>query len=241
MDSRAPGRLIALVRRGDRPVCVMLPGAGGGVIPYMRLAAHIGRTHDVYVVRAAGLVSGEVQERSVDAMAAAAIEALDAAAIVPQVVFGWSLGGAVAWEVCVRLADRAELPALVVVDAAPLPRASTAAVDASLRSLIVGMLGPRPPAATVELVGETLDAQLEALAGYRASRPYPGRVLLLMCTDGEFPERAAYAERWRVLAPHLCSGRLAAGHFDVFDPLNLPQLADQITAFLGSTAELAPC
>jgi thioesterase domain-containing protein len=218
----------------------MLPGAGGGVNPYLRLAAHIGETHDVYVVRAAGLMPGEGHERTVDEMAVSSIEALHASGIAPKLVFGWSLGGAVGWEICVRLARRGQLPDLVLVDASPLPRKLTAANDARLRRLILGQLGPRPAPPTVDLVRRTIDAQLAALAAYRARRPYAGRVLMLLCSDSDFPERAASAARWRALAPDLCSGRLAAGHLGVFDPAHLPELIDQIATFLGTT-EPARC
>jgi thioesterase domain-containing protein len=230
-----------LVRRGDRPACVMLPGGGGGFNPYLRLAAHIGETHNVYVVRAAGLVPGEAHEASVEEMAEAAIEALDAATIAPALVFGWSMGGAIGWEICVRLADRGELPELVLVDASPLPRESTAAGDDRLRALVIRTLGPHAATTTVDLVRRTFDAQLGALAAYRAQRPYAGRVLMLMCQDDEFPGRATAAARWSELASNLESGQLAADHFGVFDPVHLPQLTDQIANFLDTTTKKARC
>jgi thioesterase domain-containing protein len=219
----------------------MLPGGGGGFNPYLRLAAHIGATHNVYVVRAAGLVPGEEHEATVDEMAEAAIEALDAAGIAPALVFGWSMGGAIGWELCALLAGRDQLPDLVLVDASPLPRESTAAGDARLRGLVLEALGPHAAPATVDLVRRTFDAQLDALAAYRAQRPYAGRVLLLMCDDDEFPGRASAAARWSALAPHLESGQLAADHFGVFDPVHLPELTDQIEAFLGTATESARC
>jgi len=219
----------------------MLPGGGGGFNPYLRLAAHIGETYNVYVVRAAGLVPGEEHEASVDEMAEAAIEALDAARITPTLVFGWSMGGAIGWEICVRLAGRDQLPDLVLVDASPLPRESTAAGDARLRGLVLGTLGPHAAPTTVDLVRRTFDAQLAALAAYRAQRSYAGRVLMLMCHDDEFPGRADAAARWSALAPRLESGQLAADHFGVFDPIHLPELTDQLATFLGTTTESARC
>ena len=82
-----PGRLITLVRRRDKPVCVMLPGAGGGLTPYLRLASHLGKTHSVYAVRAAGLLPDEAPEETVAQMADSAVEALDG--LSPALVFGW--------------------------------------------------------------------------------------------------------------------------------------------------------
>ncbi|QOC94281.1 alpha/beta fold hydrolase [Micromonospora craniellae] len=233
MTTRLPGRLVTLLRRGARPACVLLPGAGGGLQSYLRLAAAIGETHNVVAVRASGLLPDEEPELSIAEMADAAAHALDAAGTVPAAVFGWSLGGSVAWELCVRLAERGHLPDLVLVDASPLPHRATAEEDARVRETIVGMLGPRPNPATVERVRRVFDTQVAAFADYRADRSYAGRVLMLMCTDEEFAFRAAAEARWRELAPELRAGRLDAGHFDVFDPERLPQLVDEVTPFLG--------
>ncbi|MGC4761828.1 alpha/beta fold hydrolase [Micromonospora sp. DT46] len=233
MTTRLPGRLVPLLRRGARPACVLLPGAGGGLHPYLRLAAAIGKTHNVAAVRAAGLLPDEEPELSIAEMADAAAQALDADGTVPAAVLGWSLGGSVAWELCVRLAERGHLPDLVLVDATPLPRRATAEEDARVRETVVGMLGPRPAPATVERVRRVFDTQVAALADYRAERSYAGRVLMLMCTDEEFGFRAEAEARWRELAPELSAGRLDAGHFDVFAPERLPQLVDEVTPFLG--------
>ncbi|MEV0395181.1 alpha/beta fold hydrolase [Polymorphospora rubra] len=239
MAPRLPGRVVPLVRRGDRPVCVLLPGAGGGLNPYLRLAAVLAPTHNVCVVRAAGLVPTEAPEESIDQMAEAALAALDADGLAPAAVFGWSLGGAVAWEICVRLADRGSRPDLVLVDASPLPRDSTAEDDTRIRETIVAMLGPRPEPDTVDRVRRVFDAQVAALAVYRSERGYPGRVLLLMCTDDEFTFRPRAERRWRELAPDLRAGRLDAGHFEVLEAEHLPQLTERIVPFLDPATQEA--
>lgn len=241
MAPKTPGRLITLVRRANRPACVMLPGAGGGINPYLGLAVFIGETHNVYAVRAAGLMPDEKPEDTIDAMVTSALEALDAQAIVPELVFGWSLGGVVGWELCVQLAERNLLPDLVLVDSSPLPRESTTDDDARVLGVILRMLGPRPDPATVDRVRRTFGAQMAALTGYCARRSYPGRVLMLMCSDDEFPTRAESASRWRSLAPNLRTGRVDADHFGVFDPVPLQQLTGQIAMFLGRTMEVTRC
>ena len=96
VTTRLPGRPVPLLRRGARPACVLLPGAGGGLHPYLRLAAAIGKTHNVAAVRAAGLLPDEEPELSIAEMADAAARALDADGTVPAAVLGWSLGGSVA-------------------------------------------------------------------------------------------------------------------------------------------------
>jgi thioesterase domain-containing protein len=234
MSATRPGRLITLVRRKDKPVCVMLPGAGGGLNQYLRLASQLGRFYSVYAVRAAGLLPDETPEDSVAAMADSAVAAL--AGHSPALVFGWSLGGTVGWEVCVRLADRGLHPDLVIVDSSPFPRLSTMDDDERIRRIIVGGLGPRPDERTVVRVERTFAAQVRALAGYAAEREYAGRVLLLMCpdtADDEFTGRADAVRRWRELAPNLRLGTLDAGHYAVLEPEHLDRLTGEIGAFLG--------
>lgn len=225
------GRLITLVRRGDRPSAVLLPGAGGGLNPYLRLASHLSAHYNVHAVRAAGLVPGEVPEHTIAEMADAARDALGD--IEPALVFGWSLGGTVGWELCQRLPGA---PDLVLVDSSPLPRVSTVEGDAQLREFIVGMLGPRPDPATAERVRETFDAQVEALAAYHGAGTYSGRVLMLMCEDNDFRDRVAASQAWRSLAPDLVDGTLSASHYEVFEPEHLPELTAKLDAFLGVRA-----
>lgn len=241
MPARTPGRVVTLVRRGGRPACVMLPGAGGGIEPYVRLARHIGSTHDVFVVRAAGLVPGEAPERSIDAMAESAVAALDDVGITPRLVFGWSLGGSVAWEICVRVARRGELPDLVLADASPLPQRPSKDAAARLLRRILAKLGPRPSAETVALVTRAFEAQLSALAAYRAREAYPGRVLVLTCTDGYLSGREAANDRWRALAPDLREERVAAGHFELLEVAHLPELAGHVATFLPAVTGAASC
>ena len=226
-------RVVTLARGGNRPACAMLPGLGGGIDPYMHLAAHLGQTHDVYVVRAAGLVPGEEPENCVEAMARSSIEALDAMAIAPELVFGWSLGGAIGWEACVQLANRGQLPSLVLVDSSPLPLPPAIGDDA--RTRVFEMLGPRVAPATFELVRRTVDAQLEAAGSYRARRCYAGPVLMLMCSQSG--DRAAAAARWRALAPELHTGWLTADHFAVLRPAHLEELTHELSTFLTATGQ----
>jgi surfactin synthase thioesterase subunit len=190
-----PGHLVTLVRRKRGSTCVLLPGAGGGLYPYLRLASFLGQFHDVYGVRPAGLVAGEVPHDDIAAAADSVVEVLDAATIEPAVVFGWSLGGVLGWEVCVRLADRGHHPALIVVDSSPLPRPSTPDGDDRIREQILRTLGPRPDQGTADRVLRTFEAQVTALTSYRTQSRYGGRVLLTTCPAG--PRRCSGGVRSR--------------------------------------------
>jgi thioesterase domain-containing protein len=210
---------------------VLLPGGGGGVLPYFGLGGALRKRFDLYGIRAAGLAPGEEPEDRVETMAGSALETIDAAGVVPELVFGWSLGGVIGWELCVRLAERGVRPDLVLVDSSPVPppdTRETADTNAWLLGRLTATLGS--DAATAELVTRTFAAQLEAIGRYRASVPYKGRVLLLTCAG---PEPAPTVAQWRTLAPDLTVGHLAAGHYAVFDPGNLPALVDALTPFVS--------
>lgn len=236
-----PGRLIPIARRKARPACVMVPGAGGGLVPYLRLGAFLGEVYNVYAVRAAGLVPGEEPESSVPAMAASVLAALEPDGVVPEVVFGWSMGGTVAWEICATLAGQGHAPDLVMVDCTPFRRPSDPDSDGQVRKVIVDMLGPRPDAGTLERVTRTFAAHVEALDAFETRRRYEGRVLLLVCTgESDLTDRAAALDRWHALAPQLRTGVIDADHFRVFDPEHLPQLTEQIGEFLGMPAGARP-
>ncbi|GAA0602481.1 hypothetical protein GCM10010174_18310 [Kutzneria viridogrisea] len=227
MATVSPSRLIPLVRKKKRPSCVLLPGLGGGLEPYLRLAAALGEQRNVHAFRAAGLMPEELPETSVAEMGDAAAAVLEQSGIQPELVIGWSLGGVVGWELCTRLPHR---PPLVIIDSAPCPWQASEDSRVELRSSITGMLGPNPDPGTRDRVLSTVDAQLDALAEHKTSVGYDGPVLLLMCQPDEGWREEA-VRGWRALAPNLRTARLGAGHYEVFDAGRLPELIDQIAEF----------
>lgn len=230
------GRLIPLMRGKDKPTCVMIPGAGGGLAPYLRLAGFLGQTYNVYAVRAAGLVPDEPPETSVAAMTEGVLDALDS--LVPDVVFGWSMGGTIAWEVCLALAGHQ--PRLVMIDCSPFRLPPNPTRDSDTLRRIVQMLGARPDEQTLSRVTTTFNAHVKALTDFETSRPYSGPVQLLVC-DGESDliDRADAIARWRSLAPDLRLGTVPSDHFGVFEPEHLPRITEQIGDFLGRPAGVA--
>jgi thioesterase domain-containing protein len=234
MSGPTTPRLFPIARRGNRPACVMVPGAGGGLVPYLRLGAFLGKTYDVYAVRAAGLVPDEEPEYSVPEMAEGVLRALEPGGLVPEVVFGWSMGGLVAYEVSATLAERGHRPDLVMVDCSPFRLPPDPERDAATREVIVGMLGPRPDAETLERVTRTFHAHIGALIDHEAHRGFGGRVQLLICTGlSDLSDRDAAVAHWRALAPDLQTADLDTDHFRVFDAEHLPQLSSSIGEFLG--------
>jgi surfactin synthase thioesterase subunit len=229
-----PSRLIPIVRRASRPVCVMLPGLGGGLMPYLRLGAFLGQSYNVYAIRAAGLMPDEEPETAVPEMADGVLRVLESGGLVPDVVFGWSMGGTVAWEVCAALARRGHRPDLVMVDSSPLPLPADRERNDRTLGAIVDMLGPRPDPETLRRLTTTCRLHLDALIRFAVRDSYDGRVLLLTCGGESANGRRDLAvARWHTLVPSLRTGTLAADHFGVFDPEHLPALSSAVGEFLG--------
>ncbi|WP_199272921.1 alpha/beta fold hydrolase [Streptomyces broussonetiae] len=226
-----PGRPIRLAGGEDRPGCLILPGAGGGLTPYVGLASVLGRSHSVDFVRPLGLMPGEEPETTVEEMAESVLGIVNRTATAPQLVVGWSLGALVAWEVCARLAEDEHRPDLVIVDSLPLPRVPEPGEDEWIRDKMVADLGPKADPQTVARMVRTFVAQAAALTDYATESSYPGRVLLLVCRPYDKAGREAAVRRWRELAPNLDLAHLDAGHHDVFEPAHLPQLTEAIHAF----------
>ncbi|MFI5779962.1 thioesterase II family protein [Nocardia sp. NPDC051570] len=235
MTAANPGSLVTLVRRGQRPACVLLPGSGGGLSPYLRLARHLGKTHNVYGVVPTGMLPGEVPEETIAEMVAAARRALDNGGIRPDLVFGWSFGGIIAWELSHDLAADGPAPQVVIVDSSLLPRRATAAEDHEIRARILAQLGPLAKPDLIDRVLRIFAAQVLALRDYRTEHRYDGRVLLQMCTPWDTEAADAAVRRWKELAGDLTLGTLDADHYEVFEPDQLPQLLSAIDDFSRTT------
>lgn len=211
-------QLIPLARKKDRPTCVLLPGLGGGLQPYLRLAGALGTDRNVYAMRAAGLMPGEEPEKSIVDIASATRDVLRTAGVTPDLVVGWSLGGVVGWELNLQL-DR-PVP-LVIIDSVPCPWAGTEYGSAKLRERVTGMLGPQADPETLDRVLTTIDIHLDALAAHSTSVRYDGPVLLIAGEgDAEWGAegwREAAIDGWHALAPRLRVERIAAGHFEILD------------------------
>jgi thioesterase domain-containing protein len=233
VTAKKSGRLVTLVRRGRRPACVMLPGTGGGLSMYLRLAGHLGTSYNVYGMLPAGVLPGDEPEDGIATMAGSVVDTLVEAGIEPELVFGWSFGGVLAFEVGHALAAAGPAPQLVIVDSSPLPRLSTPDEDEAIKDRLLAQLGPRPEPDVVERVVRTFTTQVAALSEHRAERRYDGRVLVQVCAPWDDETAVAALRRWRELAGDLTTGTLDAGHFEVFELPHLPRLISAIDDFLA--------
>ncbi|MCP4642149.1 MAG: amino acid adenylation domain-containing protein [bacterium] len=100
----ASGKAVRLAGTGPLPPLFCIPGAGGTVFSFKRLAAEIGRTRPVYGLQYPGLGEGETPLDSLEAVAEELVRRiLEAEPQGPYNIVGYSLGGYVAFEVGCRL------------------------------------------------------------------------------------------------------------------------------------------
>jgi thioesterase domain-containing protein len=116
----APASLVAIQPRGDRPALFCVHPAGGDVLCFSALSRHLGADQPFYGLQSRGLAAGEEPLATIAAMAAAYRDEIVRAAAGPYHLAGWSLGGAVAFEVARQLAAAGEEVALLaIVDGTP--------------------------------------------------------------------------------------------------------------------------
>lgn len=234
---RTLGRVMPMIRRKGLPTCLIVPGAGGGLRPYVPLGSFLSEWFDVFMVRTLGLLPDEEPEDSIAVTADEVVDDLLAAGRVPALLVGWSMGGVIGWEVATRLAARGHIPDLVLIDTSPLRRAPHPETDETILAHLVTMLGPNPGPEARDRLRRVFQAQVVALSGHQLSDSYPGRVLLLLCSDAN---REAHRDQWvdvyTSLATQLRTDRLDAGHFEVFDPPHFPDLAKHLRGFVPATA-----
>jgi thioesterase domain-containing protein len=210
---------------------VLLHPAGGGLMPYLPLAAHLSERGPVSGIRAAGVLPGERPDRSVTAMADRYLPLVRA--LQPDLLVGWSMGGVLAWELAGRLTGPAASAAPAVV-----------AIDSRAERLEAPGEGHRPeegaPTAARWLLGDEardcpearacLEAHVRANALHTLSVRQAGAALLMVCGQEDVTVRLGAWER--VADARLRVARLPGEHFDVFSPGVLPVLLGHLDRFL---------
>lgn len=118
----APTSLVAIQPAGFRPPFFCVHPAGGDVLCFQALSQHLGTGQPFYGLQSRGLGAGEQKLESIETMAAAYREEIVRAAPGPYYLGGWSLGGAVVYELARQLAaDGKEVALLAILDATPGP------------------------------------------------------------------------------------------------------------------------
>lgn len=230
-DPGFAGLLVDLETRPGPLRSVLIHPAGGGLLPYLAVAAHLARRGPVSAIRAAGLLAGESPHDDIAAMADG-YAALLAARPAPDLIFGWSMGGVLAWEVAERLAGAdgdAAGPAVVMIDSPAEPPDPAAEDWFAARQTVLGHAATADPE-TNRLIERTVDAHLRAILRHRATPAAARRALLLAC--GTEPDVVTRLGDWPGRAPSLTIGRLPGEHFDVFTPRVLPALLARLDSFV---------
>jgi amino acid adenylation domain-containing protein len=113
-----PKALVPLQPRGTRPRFFCVHGIGGEVVCYRHLARHLGDDQPFYGLQALPRAEGEPPLSSIEAMATAYLE--DVRALQPEGPYflgGYSMGGAVAYEMSQQLKRQGQtVAALIVID-----------------------------------------------------------------------------------------------------------------------------
>jgi thioesterase domain-containing protein len=121
-NAAAPASLVAIQPAGSRPPFFCVHPAGGDVLCFQPLALHMGTDQPFYGLQSRGLGPGETPLASLEAMAASYRAEIAALTPGPYYLGGWSLGGAVVFELARQLAaEGCEVALLAIVDSTPGP------------------------------------------------------------------------------------------------------------------------
>jgi thioesterase domain-containing protein/acyl carrier protein len=210
--------LVRLAEGGPGAPLFLVHPVAGNVSWYRELALRLGPDRPVYGLQALGLGTGEPQE-TVEAMAATYLEAVLAVQPEgPYLLGGWSIGGAIAWEMAQRLRrEGREVELLVLLDSlAPtrLGRPGEGTIDPA--EVPAGLAEE-----TARRLRRVFEANLKAVRAYQPA-PYPGRVLLVRAARR--PEEDATLG-WGPLAPGLVAEALDADHYSLLEEPAVETLA----------------
>jgi thioesterase domain-containing protein/aryl carrier-like protein len=161
-NSALPPHVVPIQTEGTRRAMYVLPGAGGEVLYYHLLGAHLGRDQPVYGLQSPGIDDGEEPAASVRAHATTLVQSLRAHQPEgPYRLLGHSSGGRVAFEMAQQLELQGQrVEHLVILDSTP--QSDPIELQKSLcRSSLDKLLDA---IGTLEgTVGQSLDLSREAL------------------------------------------------------------------------------
>jgi thioesterase domain-containing protein len=118
----APSSLVTIQPAGSRPPFFCVHPAGGDVLCFQALSHHMGMDQPFYGLQSRGFGPGEEPLASIEEMAASYRSAIARVTSGPYYIGGWSLGGAVAFELARQIAaGGGEVALLAIVDSTPGP------------------------------------------------------------------------------------------------------------------------
>lgn len=130
--SAVSSSLVAIQPAGSRPPFFCVHPAGGDVLCFQALSQHMGPDQPFYGLQSRGLGAGEEPLASLEEMAASYRAEIARITAGPFYLGGWSLGGAVAFELARQLAAAgSEVALLAILDGTPgpLPRPAAGAAE----------------------------------------------------------------------------------------------------------------
>lgn len=134
-DLAGPSSLVAIQPSGSRPPFFCVHPAGGDILCFQALSRHLGPDQPFLGLQSRGLGAGEKPLASLEEMAASYRVEIARVTSGPYYLGGWSLGGAVAFELARQLAaEGKEVALLAIIDSTPG----------------LSVPGPQPAAETVE-------------------------------------------------------------------------------------------
>jgi thioesterase domain-containing protein len=104
-----PSLIVPIQSRGSRRPLFCIHAGGGGVSEYISLAYRLGQDQPCYGIQSPGLESEQTSALTIESMAAAYIlEMKTIQPVGPYQLAGWSMGGAIAYEMAVQLSEAGE-------------------------------------------------------------------------------------------------------------------------------------
>jgi thioesterase domain-containing protein len=223
-DLLVPVKTTPLGRRS-----VLLHAAGGGLGPYVGVGLKLSKLGSVYGVRAAGLYPGEWPDETVVAMARRYRALLDQLDGPPDVLFGWSLGGVLAWELAAGYAAAGHHPRVIMIDSPAVATAGDPGALRRWRERVDRFAGPVPDGHDPDLAARTVHAHLAAVTAHEVTAAHGCPTLLMPCAE---EDNEAHLARWREVAADLTVRPLPCGHFDALSRPHLATVLDHVREFL---------
>jgi thioesterase domain-containing protein len=240
-------RPVVLQRHGCGPPLFCVHPAGGEVLAFRDLAAALGAERPVYGLQATAVENGECDVVRLASRHLERIKAIQPRG--PYSVLGWSMGGAVAFEICAQLG--ADVALLALLDSYPgehfaapqdaalerafaydmarilgLPTVSGPAAGITLTGLIEE--GATPPETDVSHLMERFAvyrSHVQALRRYRPSRQVD-ELTLIFAGDGDPAAQAAAAASWqRAVRKPITRHTVGGDHYSMLAPPRVDTLA----------------